>query len=141
MGTVAAGPGSVMVSIEYDGTGKAWARLYDNPILGWTIDETGASEPVPSVMGSLPLIPADTAPILSPQWVIFIDPAIFVPDLWRGSFPDFLTWLATNNGATRPLSARFAVSPSLLNGFNEWAQAHPELSFEGDPPEPPPPEA
>jgi hypothetical protein len=86
------------------------------------------------LLGSLPLAATDTAPILSPQWAGFDEPAVVVPDLWRGALDDFFTWLATNNGAARPLQMRFAVSPELHNGFAVWANMHPDLVFDGDSP-------
>jgi hypothetical protein len=52
---------------------------------------------------------------------------VLVPDLWRGNVADFLTWLATNNGATRPLGKRLGVSLGLFNGFDAWASANPTL--------------
>lgn len=39
-----------VVSIEYDPTGLAWAHLWDNKVLSWIIDETGAAEPVPVIV-------------------------------------------------------------------------------------------
>lgn len=136
---------AVLISVEYPADGISWARLYDNPILGWTVDETGATPPKPIIIGTLPLVPADTGEVLSPQWANYVDPAVFVPDLWRGSLADFFTWLATNNGVRRPLQARFGVSHTLYNDFRAWAQDNPDLSFVGDPPvdgsPPPPPES
>jgi hypothetical protein len=38
----------------------------DNPILGWTVDETGAVEAAPQIVGQLPLVAPDTAPVISP---------------------------------------------------------------------------
>lgn len=135
MQVVPAGPGSVLVSIEYPADGLAWARLYDNQLIGWCVDETGAAESLPSIVGQLPTAPPDTGAILSPQWVQFTDPTIFVPDLWRGSLHDFFTWLATNNGATRPLAARFGISSNLVNGFDAWAKTYPALVYVEPPPE------
>jgi hypothetical protein len=133
MQVVAAGPGSVIISIDYAANGTDWARLFDSSLIGWCVDETGAAESLPAIIGQLPPVAADTGAVMSPQWAQFTDPAVFVPDVWRGNFPDFLTWLATNNGATRPLDARFGVSHSLLNGWSAWAAANPSLVYK--PPE------
>jgi hypothetical protein len=140
-------PGIIVVSIEYPGDdARRWARLYDNHVLGWICDETQvmptkpaapSAQPTPLIVGSFPNMATNTAPILSPQWCKWYEPTMFVPDMLRATLPDFLTWLATNNGARRPLQARFGVNPALLNGFATWANANPDLVFDGDPPPPP----
>jgi hypothetical protein len=138
MAVIPAGPSSIIVSIEYPGDDSSrWARLYDNRLQGLIVDETGAAEAKPVLVGSLPLAATDTTPILSPQWAIFDDPMLIVPDMLRGRAADFFTWLATNNGANRPLQARFGISSALHNAFEEWSRANPELTFADDPPEPP----
>jgi hypothetical protein len=128
--TVISGTGLV-VSIEYPADGLAWARLYDNAVHGWLIDDVTGLIKQPSIIGSLPTAAPDTSPILSPQWVEYIAPTIFVPDLWRGSFAEWLTWLATNNGAKRPLEGRFRIATDLYNGWQAWAQANPSLVHAG----------
>jgi hypothetical protein len=128
----------IIISIEYPGEdARWWARLYDNRLQGLIVDETGAAEAKPVIIGQFPLAATATAPILSPQWASFEDPTVVVPDLLRASLAEFLTWLATNNGAHRPLQARFGLSPNLMNGFAAWANHNPDLVFEGDPPPPP----
>jgi hypothetical protein len=140
MATVIPGEGMV-VSIEYPANGLDWARLYDNLVLGWYVDETTpvplappAPPPVaphPCIIGHFPTHAPDTSPIISPQWAKYVEPTIFVPDLWRGSFPEFLTWLATNNGAFRPLESRIRIHTALYNGFEEWARHNPDLVYAG----------
>jgi hypothetical protein len=127
----------IIISIEYPGDdAKRWARLYDNRVHGLTVDEAGTTSPKPVIIGGFPLAATDTAPILSPQWAGFDDPAIIVENLWRGNVSDFFTWLATNNGAHRPLQARFVIDAGLVNGFDTWAGLHPDLTFDGEPPAP-----
>lgn len=151
-------PGVILLSVEYDPTGLVWCRLYDNEVLGWLVDETTASAPVlwagsfdgpsptkpavtgqhqplPIIIGSLAEKAPDTPPILSPQWCLFREPSsVFVPDLARVELDDFFTKLATNNGATRKLQRRFALSNTLHVRFGAWASVNPGLVFEGEPP-------
>ena len=91
----------VLISIEYDATGLEWARIYDNPILAWIIDDAlEPNSPLPMVIGQLPLRAPDTTPVISPRWATLENArAVLVPDLWRDNLSDFLTWLATNAGA------------------------------------------
>jgi hypothetical protein len=146
-------PGVVILSIEYAPNGLDWARVYDNECVGWLVDEsvpateasretreidprapsvTGFHAPYPLIVGSLAKPAPATAPIISPQWAKYTDPAVIVPDVARMRLHDFLTWLATNNGARRPVSSWFAVSSGLYNGYVTWARANPELTW-GDP--------
>jgi hypothetical protein len=133
-----------IVSIEYAANGLDWARLYDNHAIGWLVDETtpivapgelkpvttGTHEPFPIILGSLPVPAPVTAPIQSPQWCKFINPALLIADgarfrnLW-----DFLTWLATNNGAHRLLESQFIVEPVLIDEFASWASTHTDLVY------------
>jgi hypothetical protein len=131
--------GGVLLSVEYDSTGLAWCRLYDNQIVGWEVDDTGAGEPQPQIIGQLPTLAPDTAPVLSPQWGAIVGPGgVFAgypvnppvllpggPGAWRGPFEDFLDWLATNNGAQRRLESRLSISAAAINSFNRWAGLHP----------------
>jgi hypothetical protein len=120
--------GGVLISVEYDSTGLGWCRIYDNQVLGWIVDETGAGEPQPQIIGQLPpMLAPDTAPVISPQWAVFTSPAVMIPDLWRGSFSDFLDLLATNNGAWRPIGKRLGHSVTLFNEFDVWARRNPDL--------------
>jgi len=122
----------LIVSIEYDlDDATLWARLYDNSLQGWVVDEAAAKLDKPLIIGSLTTAATTGAPIISPQWVSWLAPSIIVPDLWRGSFAEFLTWLATNNGAHRPLEGRFRLATDLYNGWTAWAQANPDLVHAG----------
>lgn len=97
-------------------------------------ETTGEHQPFPLILGSLAMPAVDTAPVISPQWGKYADPVVFIPDLLRLPLDDFLFWLATNNGAHRPIGSMLGLSRSLLNGYNEWAARNPELSFKGNPP-------
>jgi hypothetical protein len=138
--------------MEYDPTGLAWVRLYDNHALGWLIDETtpiepaarsadprkpattGAHAPFPVILGSLAMPAPDTGLIVSPQWGKFVYPAVFIPDVLRMRLPDFLTWLATNNGAQRRIGSMLGLDRTLLDSYSQWAAVNPSLAFAGDPP-------
>jgi hypothetical protein len=147
-------PGTgVIISVEYAADGLAWARLYDNQVLGWYVDTEppittpegsttplvgppiapGAS-PVPVILGHLLAPPPATMPIVSPQWANYVEPNVFVPDIWRGTVEEFFAWLATNNGAQRPLGSRLLSDTSLQHAFAMWAHHNPDISFAGDPP-------
>ena len=104
--------GALLVSVEYDATGLALATVYDNPLLGWAVDDTGVAQPAPVIIGTLPLPAADTSPILSPQWAKYYEGFIFVPNLWRGAIYDFLTLLATTTA--RPASSAARSSPATV---------------------------
>jgi hypothetical protein len=128
---VAAVADTLLISMNYDPTGLAWVDLFDNPILGWVIDETGAVGPQPAILGVLPPPAPDTAPIFSPQWA-HLQIAVFVPDLWRGSIHDFFTWLASNNGAERKVRGLF-VDGKLSNAWRSWATGHAGQVWDGTP--------
>ena len=127
----AATPAPVIVSVSYSGDAVTWAKLFDNQALGWLVDESGGTAPVPLMIGTLP--PAAESDIASPQWGEFVDPYIAIPDQARMEFSEFLTWLATNNGASRKLGSGL-LSPALANHYQQWAALNPDLAFEGDPP-------
>lgn len=116
----------IIIAVEYPTDPLEWARLYDNQLIGWTIDETGTAEPVPSIIGQLPTAAGD-APMVSPQWASFSELSVLVPDLWRGPTDDFFTFMATNSGGKRPLAAEFRLSIDLFNAFNAWAVRNPTL--------------
>ena len=61
------------MAIEYAPNGLDWVRLFDSRLDGWMVDETVATEPQPVIIGSLPALAPDTAPIVSPQWVEPVD--------------------------------------------------------------------
>jgi hypothetical protein len=137
----------IIVSVEYAANGLDWARLYDNHALGWLIDETtpipadmadtrapphttGAHAPFPIILGSLPVPAPPTAPIQSPQWCKFVNSAMLIADGGRfSSLSDFLTWLATNNGAQRLLQSQFIIESALIDGFTDWAYTHTDLVY------------
>ncbi len=126
-----------IISCNYDGTGLEWVDLFDNPVLGWIVDETkigvgviALAKPappiaeVPILVGSLPPGAPDTAPVLSPQWA-HVSEGVFVPDMWRGALPDFFTWIATNNGANRLLRGNF-VNARLQLAMRRWSERFPD---------------
>ncbi len=118
-------PQDIIVSCNYDQTGLEWVDLFDNPPLGWLVDEaTGLTTPV--VTGTLPPKAPATGAILSPQWVhVHID-NVYVPDMWRGGGMNFFTWMASNNGAVRKVRGNF-MSSSLASALNTWAQQNPGM--------------
>jgi hypothetical protein len=118
-------PQDLIISCNYDGTGLEWVDMFDNPALGWLVDETtGFSNPI--ITGSLPPHAPATDPILSPQWAhIHID-SVFVPDKWRGGVMNFFTWLATNGGAQRKVRGNF-MATNLLYALDSWRQQNPGL--------------
>ena len=143
----------IILSMEYAADGLSWVRLWDNHALGWLIDETVVEAPVsrakplppavtdkhaplPLILGSLAALAPDTSPILSPQWGKFVAPvSVFIPDMVRVRLPDFLTWLATNNGARRPIGSMLGgLSTPLLNGYDQWCRDNADLCFKGEPP-------
>jgi hypothetical protein len=115
----------IIVSCNYDPTGLEWVDLFDNPALGWLVDED-TSEAVPVVVGTAPPPAADTGAVLSPTWAHFADESLYVPDVWRGQLIDFFTWLATNNGAQRKVRANFR-SGRLKTAMEQWGQQNPSL--------------
>src|SRR4249920_3491250 len=141
----------IILSMEYAPDGLSWVRLWDNHCLGWLVDETaaapppaavrkvpdvtGAHAPLPVILGALATPPPDTTPVISPQWGKFTHypSVVFLPDLARMELDDFLTWLATNNNARRPIGSMLALSVPLKNGYHTWAAANPDLAFSGDP--------
>lgn len=145
-------PGTgIIISVEYAPDGLAWARLYDSLLLGWYVDHeppwtpptapiaqtpvvAPGEPPVPAIIGHLIALPPPTLPVLSPQWTQYVAPNVFVPDLWRGTTQQFFTWLATNNGARRPLGSFLLVDASLQMEFSKWAHENPALVLVGDPP-------
>jgi hypothetical protein len=94
---------------------------------------TGEHAPLPIILGSLAKASPDTAPIASPQWGKYDDPVVFLPDTGRLGLSEFLTWLATNNGAARRIGSMVALSKSLSDGYQQWAGMHPDLAFAGEP--------
>lgn len=121
----------IIIAIEYPIEAPlSWARLYDNQLIGWRIDENGIEQEVPQIIGRLP-DKIDAATMISPQWASFSDPSALVPDLWRGPADDFFTFLATNSGGRRPIAAEFRLSIPLYNAFIAWAGRNPSLVYAG----------
>lgn len=133
---ISALPGQVIISCNYDPTAKEWVDLFDNPVLGWLVDETqlnpNLGQPVPPIgeapviVGTMPAGAVDTTPIFSPQWAHVVSNRIYVPDIWRGEIADFITWIATNNGAKRKVRGNFS-DHNLSNIMYEWSKRNPEL--------------
>ena len=117
---------TTLVSCVYDPTGLAWVMLFDNTVLAWIVDEAGPTPARPVILGSLAPPAPDTTPIFSPQWAARDAWEFLVPDIARGAPGDFFTFLATNNGARRPIFANFSDS-GLISDFNAWGRAHPAL--------------
>jgi len=137
MAVIPATTGAVLITCEYNddvaGTpGEVWVILHDNPVLAWAVDETGATPVVPVILGSMGTPPPDTAPVLSPPWVVNEDDYLFAPDMARGAAAEFFYWLATNNGATRQLYAKFA-NTKLAVEWNQWASSNPKLALSAPP--------
>jgi hypothetical protein len=122
----------MVLSMEYDPTGLAWVRVYDNPIAAWNVDDTAPGAPVPVIIGSFPTAAPPTGSIKSPQWAHYDADGVAVPDVTRGTFPQFLTWLCTNNGAARQIACYF-VNPILQGQYLDWAATNPGRYFAGVP--------
>jgi len=119
--TLPGDPNDVIVSMNYyDQDGTSFVDLFDNPVLGWVVDEDGVSHPV--VTGSLP---PPSSSLGSPQWAHIHADSLYVPDMWRGTVLDFFTWLATAGGANRKLRGNFR-HPSLQSAMNNWSQNYPD---------------
>lgn len=114
----------LIVSFNYDPSGKAWVECFDNAPLGWAVDDVDLSHPEPVVVGSLPPASADTAPIMSPVWAQFTGGYLVVPDIVRLLPGDFFTWLATNNGASRQVRSSMK-SADLNQAFRQWTGGAP----------------
>jgi hypothetical protein len=131
--TLAVAPvtGSILVTCEYNpdpvdgiGPGLAWVILHDNPVLAWLVDETGAVPVVPVILGSMGGPPPDTSPVKSPAWIVREGTTLFAPDIARGTPTEMFYALATNNGANRPIYAKFA-DYDLAVAWNQWARDNP----------------
>ena len=110
-------------------TGLDHVIINSGPVVAWTFDMSDPENmiAIPVAITRLPPAPPDTAPVISPRWAISYPQSggmVWTVDyVFAGSFPDFLTWLATNNGAKRTLEADLAT-PSLANMWNDWQQSH-----------------
>jgi hypothetical protein len=112
-----------LLVMTYDATGLASVLIEGWPLLGWQIDDQNPINPKPFTLGNpLATPPPNTGTIKSPQWAYIssVD-AVYTPDGWRGTITEFFNWLATNNGATRVLSADLTF-PEIVNAWNIWAR-------------------
>lgn len=128
MTVLSAAVGTVIISMEYDPpTGANWVRMWDNPVIGWSVDP-GVTEPEPIIIGSLPSKPPhSTDPVFSPQWAAYLAEAdVIVPDVWRGNLTAFFDFLATNNGAQRQLEGNF-VRDEINGVWVQWRSNNPAL--------------
>jgi len=116
-----------ILSIDYDPSGLAWARVFDNICLGWLVDDLDPSNPAPVILGSLPPAAVATPGIQSPQWCHVSSGGVAVPDVYRGAGFDFLTWLATNGGAQRKIAGSF-LSSRFASVYQGWSFRFPELA-------------
>jgi hypothetical protein len=115
-----------LISVNYDGTGKAWADVFENTIFGWGIDPADLGHPIPIILGSLPPVAPDTMPTFSPQWLWrrAKNNVLIAADIWRGNGAQFFEYLAKNGGAQRKLR-NFA--PSLQRDYDEFKRQNPTL--------------
>jgi hypothetical protein len=121
MAVTPAHPNDVLVTFEYAPNGLDWARLRDVRLLRWVVDESGPLDaPRPIVSGMLPPLAVNTDPVRSPQWAVFYNPMVGIPNEWRGNLSDFLTWLATNAGAHRQLEKQMSGEGGLLLRGLPW---------------------
>jgi hypothetical protein len=129
--TLATSPASAISSLlvmTYNTAGDGSVRVEGWPLLGWQYDEANPINPKPITIGNPLVAPPNTGAVKSPQWAYIVtDDAVFVPDGWRGTIAEFFTWLATNNGASRRVTANLTF-PALLNIWNIWAHANPQWS-------------
>ena len=86
-----------------------------------------------------PGAPPDTGKVQSPSWGHYTGQTVFIPNTKRGPLEEILSWLATNNGAHRPVYANFA-NRGLNASWNGWKLANPALALDEPPNLGPPPE-
>jgi hypothetical protein len=115
-------PNDVILSCNYyDQNGETFVDLFDNPVLGWVIDDDNADSSHPVVTGTLP----PPSPGM-PQWAHIHDDSVYVPDMWRGTVMNFFTWLVTAGEKDMKLRGNFR-HPSLISAMNNWSQSNPDL--------------
>ena len=127
----------LIVSFNYDPTGKAWVDCFDNAPLGWAVDDTTLSGAEPIVVGSLPPAAADTAPIELSQWAQYTGGYLVVPDKVRMTPAEFFTWLGTKNGAQREVRGHMK-SADMNQAFHQWGGGAPAGGAAGTEAAPPP---
>jgi hypothetical protein len=125
--------GHSVISLEYDESGLVWADMWDNEVLSWVIDQSGAVQPQPVILGGMQAAVRATDPVASPQWVAVGDGNgnVIIPNLWRGDLNGLFTYLATNNGATRKLRGNF-MRPRIDNQWRLWSNQNPGLVWDGN---------
>ena len=128
--SMSAGP-TALLKLTYAGAQPtAGVTVVMTPLVGWAFDNQTPSLPVtPVAMSGLPPAPPATGPVVSPQWAVTYPGGNFVfaqGDAFVGIFRDFLTWLATNNGARRRLTVDI-TGPGLLDEWHDWARFNPDL--------------
>ena len=124
---------TTLLTCEYDPpTGLAWAILHDNPLMAWLVDPDAVEPPAPVILGSLPPAPPETAAVVSPAWASITKGTLYVPDTWRGSVQDFFDYVATNNGAQRPIYANFA-DDALASAWSNWSLNNPTMALKEPP--------
>jgi hypothetical protein len=116
-----------ILSVNYDPSGLAWARIFDNICLGWAVDDIDPTAPEPVILGALPPAAPSTPGVISPQWCHVSGGGVIAPDIWRGGGFDFLTWLATNGGASRKIGAGL-LSSTFAGIYQGWSFRFPELA-------------
>jgi hypothetical protein len=52
--------------------------------------------------------------------------------VFRGTIADLLTWITTNNGASRQIYADFFMSVTAI-AWNQWSANNPTLTLESNP--------
>ena len=128
--------GTTLLRLFYDATGRAMVDIRGGPVIAWIVDPARPNE-TPTPVGLAPMAPnpPNTGDIESPPWALAYGALLSHggvaivgtnDDSFIGTFEGFLTWLATNSGASRKLSAIVAL-PSLINIWSEWARANPDL--------------
>jgi hypothetical protein len=122
-----------VITLEYDPeTGLSWADMWDNEVLSWVIDQSGAVPPQPVVLGGMQAKPATTDPVASPPWVAITahGAQAIIPNLWRGDLNGLFTFLATNNDVTRKLRGNF-LRAEIDNAWRVWSAGNPALVWDG----------
>jgi hypothetical protein len=96
--------------------------LVDLPVLAWQVGAPGTA-PVPVIVDELTEPWAHCTitphPASSPELIGGLpEIAVFVPDVWRGSFSQFLTWIETSTGL--PVVGTQLGSDALKGAFGAW---------------------
>lgn len=107
--------------------------IYEDPVIAWAINDATGSE-TPIIPGGFPPGPATPNPSTKPLWANLSSATlkpqtlcVIVPNVWRGVFPDFLTWLTQNY--TVRLRGQYLIAPVLVAQFKEWARQQPRAAY------------